>query len=193
MINCYASHSLNSQRSLPQGSLVIGNQLFLLFFGLAPVATGTHEIRLDPAFRARSDYLVLKLLLLSPLANAVQTVIRWGNEINDCQRMWIKPDFFVSSPYQKQCEQLGNSPKRCFVEGNFSQMISMQIPHALSRDLATANDFSMSNLCWSKQSWKKRVYRTTCWNGEIMVDYLIVFQPLRLIRRVKAMLAAKFT
>ena len=59
---------------VPQGPLVIGDQLFLLFFRLTPVTTGAHEIRLDSAFRARPDDLILKLFLLSPLAYAVQAV-----------------------------------------------------------------------------------------------------------------------
>jgi hypothetical protein len=64
----------------PQGSLVIGNQLFLLFFRFTPITTGANEIRLDSTFRARSNDFIFKLFLLSPFAYAVQTYVRKDNK-----------------------------------------------------------------------------------------------------------------
>ena len=86
--------------------------------------------------------------------------------------------------YQKQCEQFGSNPKRCLVEGDFSQMISMQIPQALSRERATAKDFSMSILCWRKQLCKYKTKLLSFIHRMIVLGlvYLIVLVSLCFIR-----------
>lgn len=56
----------------PERLFVVGDELFLFFFRLAPVAARADKVGLDAALGARADDLALELLLLAPLADAVQ-------------------------------------------------------------------------------------------------------------------------